>query len=87
MIAAFLLVTACAVTTPDTCQVFENERWDDPNAIELQDCADMAERLNILFESPQYAVIAAKSGTKTARCEVNPMEGDGGQIEPAGLRF
>lgn len=86
MIAAFLLVTSCAIGADD-CQVFENERWDAPTAIELQDCADMADRLNILFLSPQYGAIAKTHGQKVARCEITPMEGDGGQIEPAGLRF
>lgn len=83
MIAAFLLVTSCAIGADD-CQVFENEWWDAPTAIELQDCAD---RLNILFLSPQYGAIAKTHGQKVARCEITPMEGDGGQTEPAGLRF
>lgn len=89
MIAAFLLVTSCTLGSPSDCQVFENERWDGPTTIELQDCADMADRLNILFESPQYAQIAKKHGAKTARCEVVPM-GDGdedAQAEHASFRF
>lgn len=87
MIAAFLLVTSCTLGSPSNCQVFENERWDGPTPVELQDCADMAERLNTLFDSPQYAQIAKKSGAKSARCELVPMGDEEAKAEHASFKF
>ncbi|QYW06456.1 hypothetical protein uan_044 [Pseudomonas phage UAntarctica] len=90
MIAAFLLVTSCTLGSPSDCQVFENERWDGPEMVELQDCADMADRLNILFESAEYQAIAAKQGRKVASCEILPMDGgelDDDEVSKVAYRF
>lgn len=90
MIAAFLLVVSCTLAKPDDCQSFENERWDGPTAVELDDCAKMADRLNILFESAEYQQIAAVQGRKSARCEIVPMEGgdlDDDEVSHVAYRF
>lgn len=90
MIAAFLLVVSCTAGQPDECKTFENERWDGPTAVELEDCAKMADRLNILFESVEYQQIAAVQGRKSARCEIVPMSGgdlDDDEVAQVAYRF